>query len=278
MFEIITTVGRNTEWLEPFFLSLSKTLAEPRDIRVISGVPITDICAQKLTELGTTWSFAYRPASGGTGKKVIDALDYGVRKASHPYVVILDVDAMMLKKGWDKDIERLFNKYALIGNAPRYKCYVENSFMAGSTILMIGAGFSPTGASKEELESVGLTWDGREVGSHINYIARKNGGELKCWGKRAFKMAEGGRWGDLTLDDDGDELIYHNFYSARAHEQKATGKEIPASEMKYSGNRLEKCADNAQFFVEYFKTQWPKPLAQVIAEFENAVQQEHAKV
>lgn len=241
-FDILTTTLDDPEWFEVLIMSLRQTLKKSnRKILVID-----DSLPENLEKIRAVNTQGLNVIIHHREEQCEVPLIYGLKLIKTPYVCICDSDIAMLRPDWDVYIERLLDKYSMIGSGVRY-WYPETNFLIAKPEILLEAQFRHSGD---------IEWDENVLPKPVDtecatlmYFNRLHGG-FHFQFKNQVPLDKR-KWGQLVLDDQGNELLYHSFYGSRI---KPTSKApVPDIELALRPEYFERIESNALVIKTYLE-------------------------
>jgi len=251
LFDIITTVYRNQEWIAPFLYSLHKTLKNrSRKIYILDSSPLEEFeKTRRMDTFGLDVSFIH--LENHSYACLLQGIQM-MNPSPHLYyegrqygdaVCLCNVDIVFLLKDWDYFVEQQMRNgpYHMVAVAPRYITHAETTFIVASKQIILKSQLHPTPPKGVELKSKVQ----QQEDAYLTY--------LHCLEQRPFLLLTKhikaqGRWGHIILNDQNQEFFYHNFYSARC---KKEGNDIPESEYHEAKELIDCCFENAGILMDY---------------------------
>lgn len=234
-FDIVVTTFNNAEWVKPFLLSLNNTLSDiAKKIYIVDGSDDErhEEIKQAIAEFDFLNIKLIRCNERGHPKSILHALK--TLKLTE-YVCICDIDIVFLKKNWDVYItDKIQQGYTMISSNPRSTYFAELHFLVARKDIV----------SESELAHVDFIEDWDEdilpmpippLGEHaaITYLDAQADGKFLGLNQ---SLHFNSRWGTIVLNDDEQEFLYHNFYSARTKDNSA--HYVPDEEFQHHHHRI----------------------------------------
>lgn len=236
-FDIVTATYRNHEWVQPFLLSLNKTLGNRnRHICIVDSSPLNEFNElRKMNTYGLDVSFIHFTERDAM-LCFLDGIRCLIQNSPDAPICIVHIDVVFLLKGWDIYIESHLQHYKMISVAPRYKTIAEPIFTVGSKSMLLEA----------EFKHVSVDWDNNIMlfpahteCAYFTYLHHLRQMPYLLF-DHVYELQT--RWGHIMYDDIGREFAYHNFYSARCKKEN----DIPDIERQNAKLLIDSCESNAK--------------------------------
>ena len=253
---IVVTTCNNIEWVSAFLLAMRKTLCDLQSkIVFVDGSSL-------LLHKDLLYSEKY-----GLNVQIIHSESSSIQARlegidlfpDNSMVCSLDVDTIMLRKGWDAFVQSKENKgFTLIGNSSRYHDVIEPNFCVARKELLIESQFG----SQNYIEKT-VGWNNAicPVTSNpetaaLTYLNAMHTGKT-YWIDGCLLLPSTKRYSHIVVDGDAnEEFLYHNFYSAKCKKDL----EIRDYDFFKYKELISSASHNSLLLLYYMKNVWPLPL------------------
>ena len=271
-FDIFVCCYNNTVWAQAYLKSLEHTLSENRSIFIIDDSSKEH--SDRLDEIVRKSPLSIEIVRD-TKISYPLSLYKAFKLSSKPVVCYSDIDMIMRLHHWDSYVENKLKENCLFGIAPRINSHAEANFVVGQKDIMSEALTKLT--LEHDTTFIPENWDEdimprpmHQEHAYLTYLFKKKSlipdvfllTQTLDLNKEAYAMfgmdwrkKAVNRFGDIILDELGQEFLYHNYYSARV-QPGGQMDFVPEEEAKSARILIRAIPENARWFADYVENQW----------------------